>query len=159
MDGNGVTNDGHWLPKDDGWKQCTLRRLVNEGLRLWLHCYGCHRHCYVDTLAWVEKNAVDLDTPILLINRRVRCTRCNRLTVKLAAEPYSNLKDEPEHLPITDATCPVCGAATVSEGVPIRRPIRWLQPSAGFMPHTILSECECLRCGNWWAQPRGNYRF
>jgi hypothetical protein len=50
-----------------------MRRLVDDGQRLWLHCYGCHRHRYVNTLAWVEKKAVD--TPILLISRRVRCTR------------------------------------------------------------------------------------
>jgi hypothetical protein len=73
MDSNGVANDAHWFTIDDAWKQCRMRRLVDDGQRLWLHCYGCHRHRYVNTLAWVEKKAVD--TPILLISRRVRCTR------------------------------------------------------------------------------------
>jgi hypothetical protein len=155
MDDEGIP-DGYRFPKDDAWTQCTLRGLLDEDKRLWLHCYGCHRHRYVDTRAWVEKNAVDIDTPILLISRRVRCTRCNRLTVTLAAEPYSNLKDRPEHLPTTDTRCPVCGVDEVYESGPLRRPIDG-QPAARFLPYTILSECECLKCGNWWTQPRGAY--
>jgi hypothetical protein len=26
------------------------------------------------------------------------------------------------------------------------------------MPRTIMTECECLRCGNWWTQPKSEYR-
>lgn len=36
-------------------------------------------------------SGLDLDTPLQLVNRRVRCTQCGQRTVKIRAEPYNNL--------------------------------------------------------------------
>ena len=102
------------FPKDDAWKQCGVRGIVDDGNKLWLHCYGCHRHRYADAREWVEKNDVDLDTPLLLISRRVRCTRCDRLTVTVTAAPYSNLpRNTAAPRADSTATCPVCRSSDV----------------------------------------------
>ena len=50
----------HRLPKDDAWKRCTLRGIVDDGKRLWIECYGCGRFEYLPItqrlrpLAWVS---------------------------------------------------------------------------------------------------------
>jgi hypothetical protein len=145
------------VPKDDRWKQCTVRSIVDEGMRLWLHCYGCHRHRYVDTLEWTEKNGVDLDTPLLLVSQRVRCTRCSQRTVTVTSEPYSNLprnRESPRAKPDEPVTCPGCGSNDIEKSPPLRRPTLWAGTADRFMPYTIMVECECNACGNWWTQPR-----
>ena len=109
-------------------------------------------------IAWAEKHGVDLDTPLLLINPRLRCRRCNRRQVKISAEPHSN------HPRLDEATkhalrekerlkCPFCGSANVSQSAPLRVPFDWLRPNDRFMPNTIKVECDCHNCGNWWVQP------
>jgi hypothetical protein len=143
------------LPKDDAWKQCTLRGVVDAGQRLWLDCCGCNRHRYIGPLEWAEKHGVDLETPLLLISRRIRCSRCGRRAVKVKAEPYSNLRryDLPASHASIDGhvTCPICGSIDIETAL-LRRPIR---PEGQFMPHRIMIGCECGACGNWWTQPRG----
>ena len=49
-----------------------------------------YRFLLICGLVWTEKHGVDLDTPLLLFNPRLRCRRCNRRQVKITAEPYSN---------------------------------------------------------------------
>ena len=80
----------HQLPEDDAWKRCTLRGIADDGKRIWIECYGCGRYEYLPVIEWAQKHGIDLDTPLLLINPRLRCRRCNRRQVKVTAEPYSN---------------------------------------------------------------------
>jgi hypothetical protein len=158
--GNGQKEDlamKHGFPKDDAWKQCTVRGIVDDGNKLWLHCYGCHRHRYADAREWVEKNNVDLDMPLLLIGRRIRCTRCNRRTVTITAAPYSNLRRDPAApKAVSTATCPVCRSTDIEKSPPLRRPFLSSAVSEAdrFLPYTIMVECECNACTNWWTQPR-----
>jgi hypothetical protein len=149
------------FPKDDAWKRCSLRGVVDAGQRLWLDCCGCNRHRYIPVLEWAEKHGVDLDTPLLLVARRVRCSRCGRRAVKVRSEPYSNLQrhDMAATRSSIDGhvSCPICGSINVEKS-PIRRPMNGLRPEGRFMPYKIMIECECGECGNWWTQPR-NFSF
>jgi len=110
----------------------------------------------VETLEWTEKNGVNLDTPLLLVARRIRCTRCGRRTVTVTAEPYSNLprnKDAPRAMAET-AACPVCQSNDIEKSPPLRRRTDWADAAKRFLSYTIMVECECVTCGNWWTQPR-----
>lgn len=145
------------FPKDDGWKRCTVRGIVEDGSKLWLYCYACHGDRYADAREWVEKNNVDVDVPLLLIGRRIRCTRCNRLTVTVTAAPYSNLSRlAATAQALSTASCPVCRSADVAQSAPLRRSRAAFATSEAqcFLPYTIIVECECNACGNWWTQPR-----
>jgi len=85
MDDNGIPDGWHRFPKDDAWKKCTLRGLVENGERLWLYCAGCRRTRYLETVQWAETHGVNLDWPLLTLARRMRCSRCNRKAVSLRA--------------------------------------------------------------------------
>jgi len=73
MDDNGIPDGWHRFPKDDAWKKCTLRGLVENGERLWLYCAGCRRTRYLETVQWAETHGVNLDWPLLTLARRMRC--------------------------------------------------------------------------------------
>jgi hypothetical protein len=149
----------HQLPEGDAWKRCTLRGVADDGKRLWIECYACGRFEYLPVIEWSENHGVDLDTPLLLINPRIRCRRCNRRQVKISAEPYSN-HPKPDEAELRAARereglkCPLCGSANVSQSAPLRVPFDWLRPSDRFMPYTIKIECDCHNCGNWLTQPQ-----
>jgi hypothetical protein len=153
MDDESDTPD-RWnpFPKDSAWQRATLRGIVDDGKKLWLHCSACERHRYLPTLEWVQKHGVDLDTPLLLVARRIRCSRCGRRAVKVRSEPYRNLErpDMPVSRSSIDGhvTCPICGSSDIEKS-PLRRPMNCLRPEGRFMPYRIMIECECGACGNW----------
>jgi hypothetical protein len=147
------------LPKDGLWRQCTLRDVVESGQRLWLICNACHRDRYIETLEWIERHGLQaqLDTPLLLLARRVVCQRCNCRAVQIRPEPYSNLprRDERQSLIATNytgITCPVC-QSTALACFGTRQ--TWDPSRPGFLPCTPLAECECLDCGNWVVAAAG----
>ncbi len=142
------------FPTDDAWKRCTLRGIIDDDKRVWLDCSGCHRHRYVETLLWVRQYRLDIDMPLLLLARRIRCTRCGRRTVAVKAEPYTNLERTVRPEPNGEvAVCPVCASGRVEGSPPLRRPFDPLTAAKKFMRGHIMIECECLDCGNWWTQP------
>src|SRR4029079_5073358 len=50
--------------------------VADSSKRLWINCGGCERNEYVETHEWAVRHKVDFDTPILLINPRLRCSKC-----------------------------------------------------------------------------------
>lgn len=139
-------------PKDN---RSTLRSIISLGKRVWLDCSGCDRSRYLDTFAWIEQHGLDIDTPLLVLGRRIRCTRCGRRTVAVKAEPYSNTQGtdrSQSHIKI--APCPVCGSSRAECSAPIRRPYDPQKAERQFMRHHVMVSCECLDCGNWWTQER-----
>jgi hypothetical protein len=84
----------HPFPKDDAWKQVTLQGVIDEGKRLWLRCSGCERHAYVPALDFSDEHKIDPTTPVLLISRGVRCTRCGDRKVSVTVEPYAGKSRE-----------------------------------------------------------------
>ena len=155
MDDNGIPDGWHRFPKDDAWKKCTLRGLVENGERLWLYCAGCRRTRYLETIQWAETHGVDLDWPLLTLARRIRCSRCNRKAVSLRAQPYRNLPERDETVPDGIEACPLCGSRKVEKSGPLVRPINWERLRDQFMFGFVMAECECSQCGNWWSQPAG----
>lgn len=155
MDDNGSPDDWHRFPKDDAWKKCTLRGLVENGERLWLYCTGCRRTRYLETVQWAETHGVDLDWPLLTLARRIRCSRCNRKAVSLRAEPYRNQAERNETVPDGIEACPLCGSRKIEKAGPIVRPINWERPWNGFMFGFVMVECECSQCRTWWSQAAG----
>jgi ribosomal protein L37E len=85
----------HRLPKGEAWKQCTVRGIIEDGKRLWITCAGCQRNEYHPAREWCAERGVDLDMPLLLLNRQIRCSQCGLRTVKICAEPYSISKRSP----------------------------------------------------------------
>jgi len=71
----------------------TLCSVADSSKRLWINCGGCERNEYVETHEWAVRHKVDFDTPILLINPRLRCSKCGERKVMFRSEPYDNLKD------------------------------------------------------------------
>jgi hypothetical protein len=139
-------------------RQSTLRDVVEDEKRLWLYCNHCHRSRYLETREWIERHNLssELDTPLLLLARRVVCQRCNSRAVQIATEPYGNLaqRDERQALIATNysgITCPICGTDAVACFV---TRVPWIAGRPQFMPGTQFAECECLDCRNWWTQPR-----
>jgi hypothetical protein len=106
MDDNGIPDGWHRFPKDDAWKKCTLRGLVENGERLWLYCAGCRRTRYLETVQWAETHGVNLDWPLLTLARRMRCSRCNRKAASLRAQPYRNQPERDETVPDGIEECP-----------------------------------------------------
>ncbi|CAA2142778.1 hypothetical protein [Hyphomicrobium sp. ghe19] len=147
------------LPTDDAWRKCTLRGIIEDGARIWLDCSGCQRSSYVEALPWIQQYGVDIDMPLLLLARRIRCTRCGRRTVAVKSEPYRNLPRVKKPKPNGEiAFCPACDSGRVQGSHPLRRPYNPLTAAREFMRNRIMIECECLDCGNWWTQPEGPHR-
>lgn len=78
----------HPIPKNDAWKQVTIQHVIDRGHRLVLGCCGCQRGETVWPRAYAERHAVPLDTPLLIPERRIRCTVCNGRIVHIMPEPY-----------------------------------------------------------------------
>ena len=155
MDDNGRPDGWHRFPKDDAWKKCPLRGLVENGERLWLYCAACRRTRYLETIQWAEMHGVDLDWPLLTLARRIRCSRCNRKAVSLRAQPHRNQPERDETVPDGIEACPLCGSRKIEKSGPLVRPVKWERPWDPFMFGFVMAECECSQCGNWWSQPAG----
>jgi hypothetical protein len=157
MDDNGIPDGWHRFPKDDAWKKCTLRGLVENGERLWLYCAGCRRTRYLEIVQWAETHGVDLDWPLLTFARRIRCSRCNRKAASLRAQPYRNQPERDETVPDGIEACPLCGSRKIEKSGAIVRPINWERLRDQFMFGFVMAECECecSQCWNWWSQPVG----
>jgi len=155
MDDNGIPDGWHRFPKDDAWKKCTLRGLVENGERLWLYCSGCRRTRYLETVQWAETHGVDLDWPLLTFARRIRCSRCNRKAASLRAQPYRNQPERDETVPDGIEACPLCGSRKIEKSGAIVRPINWERLRDQFMFGFVMAECECGQYWNWWSQPVG----
>jgi hypothetical protein len=79
----------HQPPKDGAWKQVTIAHIIERDRRLILGCCGCQREQKVWPQAYAEKHGVPLETPLLALQRRIRCTTCKARIVHIMPEPYS----------------------------------------------------------------------
>lgn len=68
----------HPIPKDDGWKACTLEHYQHSGDKLEPTCRNCWHKGAVMTGAEVADWAgVPMDTPITALAARMVCSRCD----------------------------------------------------------------------------------
>src|SRR6478752_5537530 len=66
----------HQLPSDDAWKKVTLATVAGLAQQIWLRCNGCGHEQHVDPLAFAAFHDLDAATPLLAIDRRLKCTAC-----------------------------------------------------------------------------------
>jgi hypothetical protein len=73
---SGVPDGWNRIPKDDGWRKVHLARVEELGHRLWLMCDACHHTTYPEPRAFADEHRLEMTTPLLLIARRLRCSKC-----------------------------------------------------------------------------------
>ena len=79
----------HTLPKDDAWKQVHLAYLVDIGRRLWFRCNKCGHDVVEKPDAFSARHQIEPIMPLLLIARRLRCSRCGARKAHAWPEPYA----------------------------------------------------------------------
>jgi hypothetical protein len=80
----------HRIPTDDAWKRVTLNHVASLGHSLWLYCNDCCREIVTEPLEFGRDKAIDPETPLLTINRRLKCSRCG--SRKTHCRPKSNVR-------------------------------------------------------------------
>jgi hypothetical protein len=91
----------HTEPKNDAWREVHLAHVESLGNRLWLRCNACGHSMTPEPCAFAAEHHLDMQTPLLLIARRLKCTRCNERKAHCWPEPYgielnARLLDESE---------------------------------------------------------------
>jgi len=75
------------IPKDDAWKQVTLPHVEGLGQRVWVHCH-CGRQRLLEPSAFAADVGVLMETPLLSIAIKLRCSACGEKHVQVWPEPY-----------------------------------------------------------------------
>lgn len=76
----------HGLPRDDGWRQVTLRQPLRFGARIECHCRVCGFRKMFWPLVFAEHHGVSLDEPLRSMERRMRCSVCGVRAVEIRDE-------------------------------------------------------------------------
>ena len=93
-DGPDHPSGWHRIPKDDAWKAVHLAYVAESGRRLWLYCNVCCRSEFHWPREFAERHQLDMLTPLLLIERRLKCTTCKVRKMTLREESYSIERDK-----------------------------------------------------------------
>lgn len=80
----------HAIPKDDAWQRVTPLSVQALGRKLWLRCDACCHTRMVPAIEWCDSTKVPRDTPLLLIARRLRCTKCGERKAHCWPEPHDS---------------------------------------------------------------------
>lgn len=128
-----------------------MTSVLGEAKRVRLHCPNCYRDRTVD-VASIITDRDGPNTPVEVIRRRLRCSRCNGKHVQIMAlshtiGPPLDERDLRLQTNVDSIPCPECGSQSVSRSAPLRRPI---VDRPRFMPGVIY-EYDCEDCGNWWT--------
>lgn len=83
----------HPLPKDGAWRRVTLAHIEELGTRIHIGCCGCGREERVWPRSYAEQHGIPMDTPLKLVERRIRCSTCGARIVHAMPEPYSITHD------------------------------------------------------------------
>jgi len=65
-----------------------LAHVESLGNRLWLRCDACGHSMTPDPRAFANEHHLDMQMPLLLIARRLKCTRCNEIKAHCWPELY-----------------------------------------------------------------------
>jgi hypothetical protein len=149
----------------EGWKQCTLRSLVDQRQSLWLLCGTCQKSRDFDTAEWATKHRVNLDVPLKTLEKAIRCKRCGARGedrgVSAYETPYSIAsKPEPRRRGEDGPICPRCGSADVEiRGMSVSElpgvTIWTTDKLPRFVAGKMMIRCGCSACDNFWTQPKG----
>lgn len=78
----------HSEPKSDAWREVHLSHVASLGNRLWLRCNSCGHSITPDPLGFAAEHPLHMQTPLLLIARRLKCTHCNECKAHCWPKPY-----------------------------------------------------------------------
>jgi hypothetical protein len=78
----------HPRPKDEAWKHAHLAIVEKLGKHLWLNCGWCQRAVMADVREFAKTHQLDMNTPLLTVSRRLRCTRCGERKGQARLEPH-----------------------------------------------------------------------
>jgi hypothetical protein len=78
----------HQIPKDDAWKQVTLRSVNAMGQNLWIRCDHCCHDLVINAVVFSERSGVDLDSPLLGVSLKLKCSKCGQRKSYCRPEPY-----------------------------------------------------------------------
>lgn len=70
----------HTVPKSDDWKACTIAAAHAARQSLWVHC-ACGRQRFVEPEALAAECGVAVETPLLALAMRLRCSSCREKRV------------------------------------------------------------------------------
>jgi len=83
----------HTEPKNDAWREVHLAHVESLGSQLWLRCNACGHSLTPEPRAFANEHHLDMQTPLLMIAQRLKCTHCNERKAHCWPEPYGiNLK-------------------------------------------------------------------
>lgn len=86
-----MTEDGwHKLPKDDAWREVHLAHVERSGVRLWLRCNKCGHSLTPEPRDFAEEHRLEMTMPLLIIARRLCCTKCGARKAHCWPEPYKS---------------------------------------------------------------------
>jgi len=81
-------SEWHRKPKDGAWRDVHLAHVASLGSRLWLRCNDCGHSVTPPPGAFAEAHDLEMTTSLLIIARRLRCTRCGARKAICWPEPY-----------------------------------------------------------------------
>ncbi len=83
----------HSAPKNDAWREVHLAHVESLGNRLWLRCDACGHSITPEPRELANEHQLDMETPLLLIARRLKCTHCNERKAHCWPEPLPFLRE------------------------------------------------------------------
>jgi hypothetical protein len=81
------------LPANEAWRACTVQHAIDHAQVWFVHCDGCGRARRVLPAQLAAEGRIALDTPILLINRRLKCGHCGARKASIVSVPTSTVRD------------------------------------------------------------------
>lgn len=78
----------HNEPKNNAWREVHLAHVESLGSKLWLRCNSCGHSMTPEPGAFAKEHHLDMETPLLLIARQLKCTHCNERKAHCWPKPY-----------------------------------------------------------------------
>jgi hypothetical protein len=78
------------MPKEEAWRKATLAGSRAHHDRLWLICNYCQRSYLVMHDEFVAFHRLGSSTPLLLINKRLRCVACGEKNGQCRSETHGS---------------------------------------------------------------------
>ena len=78
----------HTIPSDGAWRRVTLATTAALGYRLWLRCNACGHAVTPEVEDFACQHRLDKRTPLMLIGRALRGSRCGERKAHCWPEPY-----------------------------------------------------------------------
>ncbi len=79
----------HQQPRDGEWRKVTLAYLEDLGQRLWIRCDACVHELLEKPSEFAHTSGVAMETPLLTISQRLRCSKCGEVKAHAWPEPYA----------------------------------------------------------------------